>query len=105
MLILFQADETTDVSCRSQMSIIFRYVVEQNIVERFIGFFDVSKNKSAAGLTDVILSEINKWGIGNKIIYQTYDGTSIMSGEKNGVQTRINQIYPTALFIHCMFIS
>ncbi|KAL4122333.1 hypothetical protein QTP88_014683 [Uroleucon formosanum] len=58
-----QADETTDVSCRSQMSIIFRYVVE-----RFIGFFDVSKNKTASGLADIILSEINKWKIGNKII-------------------------------------
>jgi len=96
-----QADETTDVSCRSQMSIIFRYVVEQNIVERFIGFFDVSKNKTASGLADIILSEINKWEIGNKIVCQTYDGASVMSGEKSGVQFRIRQIYPNTLFIHC----
>ncbi|XP_026808786.1 zinc finger MYM-type protein 1-like [Rhopalosiphum maidis] len=45
-----QADETTDVSCKSQMSIILRYVVDNNIEERFIGFFDVSKDKSAVGL-------------------------------------------------------
>ncbi|XP_050063246.1 zinc finger MYM-type protein 1-like [Aphis gossypii] len=96
-----QADETTDVSCRSQMSIIFRYVVDQNIVERFIGFFDVSKNKTASGLADIILSEINKWEIGNKIICKTYDGASVMSGEKSGVQFRIRQIYPNTLFIHC----
>lgn len=32
--VYIQADETTDVSCRSQMSIILRFVVEQNIVER-----------------------------------------------------------------------
>ncbi|KAL4142958.1 hypothetical protein QTP88_005346 [Uroleucon formosanum] len=96
-----QADETTDVSCRSQMSIIFRYVVEQKIVERFIGFFDVSKNKTASGLADIILSEINKWKIGNKIICQTYDGASVMSGEKSGAQFRIRQIYPNTLFIHC----
>lgn len=96
-----QADETTDVSCRSQMSIIFRYVADQNIIERFIGFFDVSKDKTASGLANVILSEINKWDIGNKIICQTYDGASVMSGEKNGVQFRIKQIYPNALFIHC----
>lgn len=77
-----QADETTDVSCQSQMSIIFRYVVEpkklQKIVEWFIGFFDISKNKTASGLADIILSEINKWKIGNKIICQTYDGASVM---------------------------
>ncbi|KAL4119236.1 hypothetical protein QTP88_012077 [Uroleucon formosanum] len=96
-----QADETTDVSCRSQMSIIFRYVVEQKIVERFIGFFDVLKNKTASGLADIILSEINKWKIGNKIMCQTYDGASVMSGEKSGVQFRIRQIYPNTLFIHC----
>jgi len=96
-----QADETTDVSCRSQMSIIFRYVIDQNIVERFIGFFDVSKNKTASGLADIILSEANKWEIGNKIICQTYDGASVMSGEKSGVQFRIRQIYPNTLFIHC----
>ena len=83
------------------MSIIFRYVVEQNIVERFIGFFDVSKNKTASGLADIILSEMNKWEIGNKIVCQTYDGASVMSGEKSGVQFRIRQIYPNTLFIHC----
>jgi len=36
-----QAYETIDVSCRSHMSLIIRYIVEQNIIERFIGFFDV----------------------------------------------------------------
>jgi len=47
-----QADKMTNVSCRSQMSTIFRYVVEQNIVDRFIGWrFDVSKNKTDSDLT------------------------------------------------------
>ncbi|XP_025408068.1 uncharacterized protein LOC112681918 [Sipha flava] len=36
--ISIQANETTDVFCRSQMSIIFRYVIEEKVVERFIGF-------------------------------------------------------------------
>jgi len=62
------------------MSIIFRYNVEQNIVERFIGFF--LKNKTASSLAGINLSEINKWAIGNKIICQTYDGASVMSGKK-----------------------
>jgi hypothetical protein len=34
-----QADETTDVSCRSQMSIIFRYVVEQKNCGTIYWFF------------------------------------------------------------------
>lgn len=63
--IFIQADEITDVSCRYQMCIIFRHVVERNIVKRFIGYFDVSKNQTSSGLEDVILSEINKWDIGS----------------------------------------
>ncbi|XP_060846366.1 zinc finger MYM-type protein 1-like [Rhopalosiphum padi] len=99
--ISIQADETTDVSCRSQMSIIFRYVIEEKIVERFIGFFDVSSDKTGSGLADVILSVIKKWDLGNKIIAQTYDGASVMSGTKNGVQSLIKNIYSNVLFIHC----
>lgn len=96
-----QADETTDVSCRSQMSLIFRYVVDQNIVERFIGFFDVSKDKTGSGLAEIINAEIINWEVANKIVGQTYDGASVMAGGKNGVQNIIKQIYPSALFVHC----
>jgi len=53
------------------MSLIFRYVINQNIIERFIGFFDVSKDKTVSGLAAVINAEIIKWEIGNKIVSQT----------------------------------
>lgn len=62
--ISIQADETTDVSCKSQMSIIFRYVVDNKIEERFIRFFDVSKDKSAFGISEILLTEIKNWNIG-----------------------------------------
>lgn len=82
------------------MSIIFRYVIEEKIIERIIGLFDVSKNKTASGLANVILFVINEWNIGNKIIRQTYDDASVISGAKNGVQNLIKKTYPNALFIH-----
>lgn len=96
-----QVDETTDVSCRSQISLIFRYVVEQNVVERFVGFFDVPEDKTGSGLADVINAQIIKWEIGNKIVGQTYDGASVTADGKNGVQNAIGQMYPNVLFIHC----
>jgi hypothetical protein len=96
-----QADETTDVSCRSQMSIIFRFFIDQNNIERFVGFFDVSKDKTGSGLAEVINVGIIKWEVRNKIVSQTYDGASVMAGGKNCVQNIIRQIYPSALFIHC----
>jgi hypothetical protein len=99
--ISIQADETTDVSCKSQMSIIFRYVVDNKIEERFIGFFDVSKDKSAFGLSEILLTEIKNWNIGDKLVCQTYDGAAVMAGQKNGVQAIIKQLYPKAMFIHC----
>ncbi|KAL4119885.1 hypothetical protein QTP88_012647 [Uroleucon formosanum] len=99
--ISIQADETTDVSCQSQMSLIFRYIIDNKIEERFIGFFDVSKNKTAASLSEVILNAFSKWNIGQKVVCQTYDGASVMAGEKNGVQSIIQNIYPMAICIHC----
>lgn len=48
--ISIQADETLDVSCKSEMSVIFRYCIEDRIQERFIGFYDVSGDKTAEGL-------------------------------------------------------
>ncbi|VVC45313.1 Domain of unknown function DUF4371 [Cinara cedri] len=86
-----QADVTTHVSYKSQMSIILRYVVDKNIEERFIGFFDVSKDKSAVGLSNILLAEITNWNINDKIICQTYDGVAVMAGKQNGVQAIIKK--------------
>lgn len=96
-----QADETTDVSCKSQFSIIFRYVYKNEICERFFGFYDVSGGKTARNLSDKILEILNLCKITNKLVSQTYDGASVMSGSKGGVQTIIKETCPHALFIHC----
>jgi len=62
--ILIQTDETTDVSCQSQMSLIFRNILDDMIEKRFIGCFDVSKYKTATGLSEAILNELLKGNIG-----------------------------------------
>lgn len=97
-----QADETLDVSCKSQMSIIFRYcTVNDSVQERFIGFFDVSKDKTAHGLATVILNVMKDSKVDKKLICQTYDGASVMAGCHGGVQAIIKQECPYAMFIHC----
>ncbi|KAF0754486.1 zinc finger MYM-type protein 1-like [Aphis craccivora] len=70
--ISIQADETTDVSY-----------------------------KSASGLSEILLTEMKNWNIGDKLMCQTYDGAAVMAGQKNGVQAIIKQSYPKAMFIHC----
>lgn len=96
-----QADDTTDVSCKSQFTIIVRYIVDNEIKERFLGFFDVSENKKAEGLANLILSELSIRGCKNKLVSQTYDGASVMSGVKGGVQALVKKECPNALFVHC----
>lgn len=54
-----QADGTTDVSCRAKFSIILRYVYTNKIIERFMGFYNVSSDKRAEDLSAKFLRVIN----------------------------------------------
>ena len=99
--ISIQADETTDVSCMSQLSVIFRYVVESQICERFIGFYDVSDSKDAQSIADILIQIIEEYEIGDKLCSQTYDGATVMAGRYNGVNSIIKNRYNKAIFVHC----
>nr|CAI5855198.1 unnamed protein product [Callosobruchus analis] len=83
----WQIDETTDIACKSQLSVIFRYVIGGDIVERFVGFYDVSSGKNA--------------DLKHKLIAQTYDGAAVMSGDFDDLQSKIKNVAPHALFTHC----
>jgi len=37
-----------------------------------------------------------------KIIAQSYDGASVMSGHLHGIQSKIKDLYPCAIYTHCM---
>ncbi|XP_050292838.1 uncharacterized protein LOC126733546 [Anthonomus grandis grandis] len=72
-----QADETTDISCCAQFSVILRYVCKNEIVERFLGFYDVSGDKTAVGLSNKILEVLKLCQVEKKLVSQTYDGASV----------------------------
>jgi hypothetical protein len=90
------------VSTKEQLSIIVRLDSGINIVERLLKFVDVSTDRTAATLIGVIKGILDQHtGItNNKLIMQTYDGASVMSGHISGVQT-LCQRYPFAYFVHC----
>uniref|UniRef100_A0A8D9A6D5 Zinc finger MYM-type protein 1 n=1 Tax=Cacopsylla melanoneura TaxID=428564 RepID=A0A8D9A6D5_9HEMI len=96
-------DETTDVSRQFQMSIICRYILPTGKpVERFWTFCNPDDH-TAPALASTIKTELEKM-IGNdneKLISQSYDGGSVMSGRTNGVQAIIRNDYPRANFVHC----
>ena len=97
----WQVDETTDISCHSQLSVIFRYTYEGNIKEHFMGFYDVSKGRSAVDLFNLLNDQFAKFNFKEKLVGQTYDGASVMSGDLNGLQSQVKNIAPQALFTHC----
>lgn len=96
------ADETSDVSSLTQMVIVLRYLLSNGKpVERFWTFVN-PKNCDAVTLSscvkDVLSVVITDK---DKLISQSYDGASVMSGEKAGVNALIKQDYPHAHYVHC----
>ena len=71
------------------------------IYERFLGFY-CTLTTDAESLHNLIISFIDSLKLGRKcLVGQGYDEAATMSGNKNGVATRITRDYPTACFIHC----
>ena len=95
-----QADETTDVSCKSQVVVVLRYMTGTTVKERFWRFIEV-RDKTAPGLASAIQEAIEPLSLREKLIAQTYDGAAVMSGHIRGVQTLIREKYPNAQFVHC----
>lgn len=97
------ADDTTDVSEDTQMIVVLRYIVNEEIVERLWGVF-TSENHTADGLSECILNQLDIILQGNrkKLIAQTLDGAIFMQeGKKWNVQAKIKSVYDNVHFIHC----
>uniref|UniRef100_H3AMA8 DUF4371 domain-containing protein n=1 Tax=Latimeria chalumnae TaxID=7897 RepID=H3AMA8_LATCH len=106
MIVVFfacEVDETTDISQLSQLSVVLQYVDGNGKTqERFMGFKDVSMDRTAVSLKQVIDSVITKYEYKTKLVSQSYDGTAVMAGELGGLQALIKTDAPQALFVHCL---
>ncbi|CAH2315499.1 zinc finger MYM-type 1-like [Pelobates cultripes] len=98
-------DSTPDVSHTDQMCEVIRYVhIEGDHVEvkeSFLGFFPVAE-KTAAELTENILQHLEEDGLHISLCRgQGYDNAATMAGIHGGVQAKIKEINPKALFMPC----
>lgn len=85
------------------MSICVRYTVGLEINERFLVFLEVSKGHNADFLATEISEFIHKSKLSHlNIIGQSHDGAAVMSGHLGGVQSKIKEKYPSAIFTHCL---
>ena len=95
-------DESKDISKREQLSVALRYVDDEAIVQEHFLTFTEATTCTAEGLTDKILSTLNQFDIDpSYIVSQGYDGAAVMSGKCSGVQERLRQAAPYAIYIHC----
>lgn len=86
------------------MTLCVRYTKDLNIHERFLGFIDCSIKQDAQALSQHILDYYKAYGLSDKaqIIGQSYDGASVMAEKFNGVQAKIQNRYPCAIYTLCM---
>ena len=94
------ADESKDCSKREQLAIVLRYVdLESAIIhERFLTYVE-AKRMDAEALATYIINTLQQHGLDpSKIVSQGYDGASVMSGHCTGVQQRVKQVAPRALY-------
>ena len=98
-----QVDETADISGKEQLSLIQRFDRKGEVVERFLTFFNVSSDRSAPAISSVVKQILRRYGdtLKDKLIMQTYDGASVMSGHISGVQRLLREDYPLLTFPLC----
>ena len=64
--------------------------------------FVPAETLNAEGLSNHILKTLEKYHIDPMLmVSQGYDGAAVMSGHCSGVQSRIRQVAPKALYVHC----
>lgn len=97
------ADETKDFSKQEQMCFVVRYVdmAQGEIHEHFLTYVE-AKSLDAASLSTYIRNLLLKFDLdSSKIVSQGYDGASLMSGRCVGVQAKVREFAPIAVYIHC----
>ncbi|XP_054626012.1 uncharacterized protein LOC129178133 isoform X2 [Dunckerocampus dactyliophorus] len=96
-----EVDETTCVTSRAQVSVVLRYVTLKEDVhevkEVFLGLDDLSDD-----IATHVLGVLEKHNCVEKLVAQsyTYDGVTVMAPQMNGVQAKIRERVPEAMFSH-----
>ena len=96
------ADEVTDCANLEQVSLVIRFVdSEKHIREEFLGFITVERITGEV-LGAALLSWLKTHNVDISFCRgQGYDGASNMSSSTKGVQARIREASPLALYTHC----
>ena len=97
------ADGTTDVSGTEQFCVCLRHVdKEMSVKEVFCGLY-AAPDSSGGTLFKVIVDVLRRLAIDiSNLRGMCFDGASNMSGAIKGVQARLTELQPKAVFVHCL---
>ncbi|CAH1112199.1 unnamed protein product [Psylliodes chrysocephalus] len=95
-------DATTDVANLSQLSTVVRYVLDGIPEGRFLGFLDVTSERTADALFKIVCEIISSLECGSKLVGQSYDGAAVMAGHLGGLQAKVKEKFKHAIFVHCI---
>ncbi|KAL4123372.1 hypothetical protein QTP88_015568 [Uroleucon formosanum] len=99
----FIIDTTTDVSNIEQLSLVIRFINEnEDVEERLVALENVSDARGI-GMFNVLCNICEKYGIDweNQLCAQSYDGASSMQGQYSGVRAYIQEKNPRAIYVWC----
>ncbi|XP_024085031.1 uncharacterized protein LOC112127812 [Cimex lectularius] len=68
-----QVDDMSEYTSRPTFSILFRYLVNYKVVERFAGFFEIPKDQSELYFCETVLNLIKDWGAEDKLVCVSND--------------------------------
>ncbi|KAJ8033194.1 Zinc finger MYM-type protein 1 [Holothuria leucospilota] len=95
------ADECKDASKREIVGVSLRYIFQGKVKERAIGFVE-TEELNATAISSKIMEALSIFKLDrDKCIGFSFDGASVMSGIKGGVQTILRRKFPKASYTHC----
>ena len=95
-------DEASDLSHKEQVSIVVRYVDSQYVIQERLVDVESTDSTTAEALFQILLRSLSKVGLTtDKLVGQCYDGASNMRGIHAGVQAKVKETQPRAIYCHC----
>lgn len=95
------ADECKDISKRELVALCVRYVHAGIIKERAVGFLEMAY-MSTNGISEKNLQVIEPLQLDPSLcVGFSFDGASVMSGNKGGVHMILKRTFSNALYVHC----
>jgi hypothetical protein len=95
------ADETPDMSQTEQLSLLVRFVWNGEVEERLLAMMPMNET-TAEALFEAVTQKLQQHGIDVAHLRgQCYDGANNVAGVHTGLQARIKEVSPSALYTHC----